>query len=94
MINVKFWGVRGYVTSPLTPAQIQEKINKAIELFKQGLPIPFEIGSTYGGNTTCVEVNCGDKLFILDMGAGVRELGKHQLKQAFANKSLNGTITL
>lgn len=92
MINVKFWGVRGSVPSPLTPAQISLKVKQAIKLSKQGLPIPFEIESTYGGNTTCVEVNCGNELFILDMGTGVRELGKHQLKQAFKTKSLTGTI--
>lgn len=91
-MKIKFWGVRGSVPSPLTPVQIQEKVNKAIELSKQGLPIPFEIGSTYGGNTTCVEVNCGNQLFILDMGTGVRELGKEQLKTSFKNKGLFGTI--
>lgn len=92
MINIKFWGVRGSVPSPLTPAQITAKVHKAIELSKQGLPIPFETESTYGGNTTCVEVNCGSQLFILDMGTGVRELGKVQLKQAFKTKSLHGAI--
>ena len=29
----------------------------------------------YGGNTSCVEVRCGDRLFILDSGSGIRELG-------------------
>ena len=29
----------------------------------------------YGGNTPCVEVRCGDKLFILDSGSGIRKLG-------------------
>ena len=29
----------------------------------------------YGGNTPCVEVRCGDKLFILDTGTGARSLG-------------------
>ena len=30
----------------------------------------------YGGNTSCVEVRCGDHLFIFDGGTGLRELGK------------------
>lgn len=29
----------------------------------------------YGGNTSCVEVRCGEKLFILDIGSGGRPLG-------------------
>lgn len=29
----------------------------------------------YGGNTSCVEVRCGEKLFILDIGSGARALG-------------------
>lgn len=37
--------------------------------------------STYGGNTTCVEVRCGDKLIIIDMGTGIRPLGQSLLSQ-------------
>lgn len=29
----------------------------------------------FGGNTSCVEVRCGGKLFILDAGSGIRKLG-------------------
>ncbi|MDE2167212.1 MAG: MBL fold metallo-hydrolase [Alphaproteobacteria bacterium] len=29
----------------------------------------------YGGNTSCVELRCGDHLLILDAGTGLRELG-------------------
>jgi len=91
-MNIKFWGVRGSVPSPLSPKAITEKIKAATEYIQQGIPLPFEIESTYGGNTTCVEVNCGDELFILDMGTGVRELGKIQLQKAFKTKGLKGTI--
>jgi len=30
----------------------------------------------YGGNTSCVEVRCGDRPFILDAGSGLRYLGE------------------
>ncbi len=90
----KFWGVRGSVPSPLTPAQVTAKVRQAIDLAKQGLPVPFAVESTYGGNTTCVEVLAADKQYILDLGTGVRELGKAQLSTLFgsASKVLNGTI--
>jgi len=29
----------------------------------------------YGGNTSCLEVRCGRRLFIFDAGTGIRELG-------------------
>jgi len=29
----------------------------------------------YGGNTSCLEVRCGEKLLIFDAGTGIRDLG-------------------
>jgi phosphoribosyl 1,2-cyclic phosphodiesterase len=37
--------------------------------------LPFHRYSSYGGNTTCVEVQTPDALLILDCGSGFRELG-------------------
>ncbi len=91
-IDVTFWGVRGSVPTPLTPKQLQAKVQEALRLTKEGLPVPFEVGSTYGGNTTCVEVQADGELFILDMGTGVRELGKAQMAEVFQTKKLRGTI--
>jgi phosphoribosyl 1,2-cyclic phosphodiesterase len=39
------------------------------------LPTPGPTTAKYGGNTACVEVRCGDKIFIIDMGSGARPLG-------------------
>jgi phosphoribosyl 1,2-cyclic phosphodiesterase len=38
--------------------------------------------SRYGGNTSCVEVRCGQHLLILDGGTGLRLLGKNLIKNA------------
>lgn len=35
----------------------------------------------YGGNTSCVEIRCGDALFILDAGTGMRPLGTKLAKE-------------
>ncbi len=43
--------------------------------------LPFHLRSSYGGNTTCVEVQTGDGLFILDCGSGLRELGAELLNR-------------
>lgn len=36
--------------------------------------LPFALRSSYGGNTTCVEVQTADALLIFDCGSGAREL--------------------
>jgi phosphoribosyl 1,2-cyclic phosphodiesterase len=47
-----------------------EEIRHIVEL-----SLPFELRATYGGNTTCLEVQTPDALLILDLGSGFRELG-------------------
>ncbi len=44
------------------------------------IPTPGLSTSNVGGNTSCVEVRCGDKLIILDAGSGIRELGNSLIK--------------
>jgi phosphoribosyl 1,2-cyclic phosphodiesterase len=39
------------------------------------LPCPEPELARYGGNTSCVEVRCGDRLLIFDAGSGLRRLG-------------------
>ena len=43
------------------------------------IPVPGPKTQRYGGNTPCVEVRCGDELFIFDLGTGVRVLGDELL---------------
>lgn len=31
----------------------------------------------YGGNTSCLEIRCGERLLIFDAGTGLRDLGNH-----------------
>ena len=38
------------------------------------IPVPSPKTSKYGGNTSCVELNCDGKIIILDSGTGMREL--------------------
>jgi phosphoribosyl 1,2-cyclic phosphodiesterase len=41
------------------------------------IPCPSPHHVVYGGNTSCVEVNAGGQTIILDLGTGLRNLGKH-----------------
>jgi phosphoribosyl 1,2-cyclic phosphodiesterase len=41
------------------------------------IAVPGEQTVVYGGNTTCIEVRCGDEgLIVLDAGTGIRSLGQ------------------
>ncbi|HEY9536171.1 MAG TPA: MBL fold metallo-hydrolase [Kiloniellaceae bacterium] len=54
------------------------------------IPCPGESYTRYGGNTSCIEVRCGDKLLIFDAGTGLRPLGK----QLCQNGALEADIFL
>jgi phosphoribosyl 1,2-cyclic phosphodiesterase len=48
-------------------------------------PTPQSENLRYGGNTSCVEVRLGDRLFIFDCGTGFRAFG-HGLKHEFRDR--------
>ncbi|MDA8411182.1 MAG: MBL fold metallo-hydrolase [Treponema sp.] len=87
-MKLRFWGVRGSIPTPLSPARLKSKISaitgrmrdsdlssaSAKEKFLAGLPD--YLFSTVGGNTACVEVSVDDEhRIIFDAGTGIRELG-------------------
>jgi phosphoribosyl 1,2-cyclic phosphodiesterase len=47
----------------------------------------------YGGNTSCLEVRCGDSLLIFDAGTGIRELGEALSKSGAVELDLFFTHT-
>ena len=57
------------------------------------IPTPGPGTAYYGGNTSCVEVRCGDEILILDAGTGLRTLGA-SLMAEFKNHPLNLTLLL
>src|SRR3989344_671942 len=105
-MKIRLWGVRGSIASPLTPAQVEEKIVCAVQIApSQTLyldrirelvkSMPFYQRSTYGGNTSWVELLCSDnRRFILDMGTGLRGLGNSLMPEMFGNKGLEVTLFL
>ncbi len=107
-MTVRFWGVRGSIPSPLTGSKIRAKVLEALTIARNDVSfteqsseslekwidtnLPFEVRSTYGGNTTCVEVRCGKTLIIIDMGTGLRELGSALMPETLEAKGLSGII--
>lgn len=45
------------------------------------VPVPGESTAGIGGNTSCVEMRCGDTLLVFDGGTGLRLLGKSLAKE-------------
>ena len=84
-MRVRLWGVRGSVATPLTSTLLRDKARALLaEATPADLAGPAAIEAyldrsphswTYGGNTSCVEVEFDDATFILDAGTGLRGLG-------------------
>ncbi len=56
-------------------------------------PTPQRANLRYGGNTPCVEVRTGEKLFIFDCGTGFRVLG-NALREEFGRRPLSAHVFL
>ena len=90
---IRIWGSRGSLPVSLSAAALQEKLVKALVAASgRNLDtedkarafitseLDFPVSHTYGGNTSCVEIdNGGDEYVICDLGTGAREFGNHLL---------------
>ena len=87
---LRFYGTRGSIPTPMVNTEFGAKLRavlskvaeknadlsteEARENFLNSLP--FELTRTYGGNTSCVYLKIDDTHIILDMGSGIRQLGR------------------
>ena len=55
------------------------------------IPTPGQSTIRYGGDTTCLEIQAGEALIILDAGSGIRRLGLDLLSRA-TNQPITGHI--
>lgn len=92
MKKVIFWGTRGSLPVSLNTHDVREKIIAALtaangKSFKNQAALhsfvdslPFATNSTFGGNSSCVEiVSDTPEHFICDMGSGARPLGQAKI---------------
>jgi phosphoribosyl 1,2-cyclic phosphodiesterase len=92
-VRVRFWGTRGSIPTATTPAAIRRKLIGAltraigrqldtperIEAFVDH-ELDFPIRQTYGGNSSCVQIETGgDEYLLCDLGSGARVFGNHVL---------------
>jgi phosphoribosyl 1,2-cyclic phosphodiesterase len=84
-MRVRLWGVRGSLATPMSSASLREKARALLTEAKPADLVSPEATEayldrsphswTYGGNTSCVEVEFSDQTFVLDAGTGLRALG-------------------
>ena len=92
MKRIRFWGTRGSLPVALTAADVRAKLASALRAangrtfaddreatsFLEGLD--FAVAGTYGGHSSCVEIETGAPHYVLcDLGSGVRPFGEAAL---------------
>ena len=93
-MRVRFWGTRGSIPTATTSDAIRRKLIAALtQAIGRPLDTPerieafvdheldFAIRHTYGGNSSCVQLDAGGEEYVLcDLGSGARVFGNHVLK--------------
>lgn len=97
---VRFWGTRGSLPVSMTAMDVRAKVINALvtakgkrfesveeaERFVDG-ELDFTISGTYGGATSCIEIDHGEGEFLVcDMGSGFRDFGLDAMKRTASER--------
>lgn len=87
-MRFRFWGVRGSLPCPPSPAELRSKVSAILQRARPSdlsgpesrerflATLPEELFGLVGGNTTCFEVEASSSdVIVVDAGTGIRELG-------------------
>ncbi|MBI3710926.1 MAG: MBL fold metallo-hydrolase [Proteobacteria bacterium] len=90
---VRFWGTRGSLPAPINHKTVRAKLREALLLARGrsldtpetvdafiDRELPFSVAGTFGGNSSCVQIDAGTNEFVVcDLGSGVRDFGHYVL---------------
>jgi phosphoribosyl 1,2-cyclic phosphodiesterase len=107
-VRIHFWGTRGSIPAPLDASGVREKVRTALLLARKHRltseaavdafienELPFLTAGTFGGNTSCVQMDVGSKeYFICDAGSGLRVFGNRMLAEHGPGKPQTYNILL
>ncbi len=106
-MRIKLWGVRGSLPAPVSNKEYQEKLREVLKLAASSnlndssqvgtfiKSLPHDLKNVYGGNTTCASVTSkSGKIYIIDCGTGIRQLGNELIKREFGKGEGEATIFL
>jgi phosphoribosyl 1,2-cyclic phosphodiesterase len=94
-MRVVFWGTRGSLPAPLSARDVEAKVRGALHLARAhhfpdehavdafvAHELPFDLKGTYGGNSSCVQIDDGGPEYVLcDAGSGLRVFGNEVLAE-------------
>lgn len=98
-MRARFWGTRGSLPVALSVETLRRKITDALinadgkkfadrdEAARFVRQLPFDVGGTFGGASSCVELelsmptNASREYFLCDLGSGAREFGHAVLQR-------------
>lgn len=99
-MKITFWGTRGSLPIALTAAHVRDKLFKAVkgavgqtlntdEAVNRYLDaLPFDVAGTFGGNSSCVQIDIGSELGIFcDFGSGARPLAGQFMQQGATGRT-------
>jgi phosphoribosyl 1,2-cyclic phosphodiesterase len=91
-MRIRFWGTRGSLPIALTAGGVRRKLTAALrdaagrafgsdeEIERYVDALPFDVGGTFGGHTSCVEIETGlPEYVVCDLGSGLRPFGQAAL---------------
>jgi phosphoribosyl 1,2-cyclic phosphodiesterase len=58
------------------------------------MPTPGPDTVLFGGNTSCLEVRCGERLIIIDAGSGIRKLGDKLMREDLKRGPISADILI
>jgi phosphoribosyl 1,2-cyclic phosphodiesterase len=83
-MKVKFWGTRGSVPTAMPNHDMRDRVTRVVQAALDSgktdaeeivEAMPFHLRGTYGGESSCVQVETGDDEYVVcDMGSGARRL--------------------
>ena len=102
-MEITFYGVRGSLPAPRPAEEVQAQLAAALYRVSQAGArfdtvedadrwlvdsLPFHQRASYGGDTTCIQVRCGDTRLVVDAGSGIRRLGRELMPELLRTGSL------
>lgn len=98
-MRVRFWGTRGSLPRSLTAAEIRRRLLRVLEVAQEydlsresvreslvDSALPFALRGSYGGNTSCVQIEAEGDSLLCDAGTGLRDFGQ----QVMASQKCSG----
>ena len=100
-ILVRIWGCRGSLPVAMNTTKLRSRLIKALRAAQgkklaseeeivrfMDSELDFAVSHTFGGNTSCVEIACGENDYVVcDLGSGAREFGNQVLASHGSGKS-------